>query len=281
MINSNYGDGGNGPAWADPSNRPVSIEEHEEALFREYSTLDEPVYDTIMRDVNAVSAKLKIVLSPLDRNALFHSFYYAAGYSGVSQQVNDGNSSSSSNSNNATTSSMTGPNQQQHQQQPPSTAGSFPLSEQDKQTIRQLKDWDLWGPLFVCLLLAIVLSIKAPTDQASLVFAAVFCTVWIGSTVVTINAQLLGGTVSFFQAVCVLGYCIFPLTVSALIIGCLKLIINTWFWINFLVVAVGFIWSTRVSAIFIGLYIKPSRRFLALYPVFFFYTFLSWMILLF
>jgi protein YIPF6 len=64
--------------------------------------------------------------------------------------------------------------------------------------------------------LAVILSFKAPTNQASLVFAAVFCLVWFGSTVVTINAQLLGGSISFFQSLCVLGYSIFPLDTISL-----------------------------------------------------------------
>lgn len=53
---------------------------------------------------------------------------------------------------------------------------------------------DLWGPLMVCLTLSIVLSFSAPTDQGSLVFAAVFVVVWCGAALVTLNAQLLGGT---------------------------------------------------------------------------------------
>ena len=44
-----------------------------------YSTLDEPVMETIMRDVRAVGAKLRVVMLPLDRNAPFQ-------YMGVSQE---------------------------------------------------------------------------------------------------------------------------------------------------------------------------------------------------
>ena len=33
---------------------------------------------------------------------------------------------------------------------------------------------DLWGPLLVCMMLSIQLSIAAPEDQRALVFAAVF-----------------------------------------------------------------------------------------------------------
>ena len=75
---------------------------------------------------------------------------------------------------------------------------------------------DLWGPLLVCLLLSSILSATAPGDSASLVFAAVFVIVWCGAAAVTINAQLLGGTISFFQSVCILGYCVFPLTISSI-----------------------------------------------------------------
>lgn len=96
----------------------------------------------------------------------------------------------------------------------------LPLGQESQNSVLQkLRDWDLWGPLLVCLLLSIILSITAPGDSASLVFAAVFVIVWFGAAAVTLNAQLLGGTISFFQSVCILGYCIFPLTLAA--IACL------------------------------------------------------------
>jgi hypothetical protein len=34
--------------------------------------------------------------------------------------------------------------------------------------------------------------------------------------VVTVNAQLLRGKISFFQSVCTLGYCLLPLTIAVL-----------------------------------------------------------------
>jgi hypothetical protein len=255
------------------------VQQHEEELFSAYSTLDEPVMETVMRDVRAVASKLKIVLQPLDRSTILGY----AGYAGVSQQVTappvqvDGIVADETVGGAEQSDSGGGGGEQQ----PQAAAGFAGLSENDRKVINQLKDWDLWGPLIVCLFLAVTLSFKAPTDQASLVFAAVFCAVWVGGTVVTINAQLLGGSISFFQSLCVLGYCIFPMALSAFAIGCLQILFNTWLWLDIIIVAVGFLWSTRVSSIFIGLYVKNERRFLALYPVFFFYTFLGWMILLF
>lgn len=55
-----------------------------------------------------------------------------------------------------------------------------------------LRDWDLWGPLVFCLLLALLLSLKMG-EQKSLVFSGVFAMVWIGEAVVTMQIKLLGG----------------------------------------------------------------------------------------
>mmetsp|Transcript_4774 Transcript_4774/g.12129 ORF Transcript_4774/g.12129 Transcript_4774/m.12129 type:complete len:253 (+) Transcript_4774:130-888(+) len=241
-----------GPTWANPglntqqssmstASGGNNAAQMENEFFAPLSTLDEPVRETIMRDVRAVGSKLKVVLLPMDRSIPY------GGYSGVSQSEN------------------------------------IEMTDRDKEIIMRLKEWDLWGPLIVCLALAVLLSFKAPAGQAALVFAAVFCAVWFGSAVVTINAQLLGGTISFFQSVCVLGYCVFPMTIAAVAVDLFKMIplgiVSTI--LDFVVLLVAFVWSTRASAVFIGQYIVASRRVLAVFPVLFFYMFLAWLILLF
>jgi len=168
-------------------------------------TLDEPVTDTIMRDLTMVGNKMMCVLNPRKAN------------------------------------------------------------------IQTLKNWDLWGPLVLCLTLATLLSWFAPYEQKSLVFASVFVIICCGATVrgsrrprrerapawrnpavlthapprlqvVTVNALLLGGNISFFQSVCVLGYCIFPLNIASVIC----LIGGPIVW-RVIVVAVCFFWSTSAS----------------------------------
>ncbi|CAM9803986.1 unnamed protein product [Discosporangium mesarthrocarpum] len=155
-------------------------------------------------------------------------------------------------------------------------------SGDQKGVLKKLKEWDLWGPLMVCLVLSIMLSVTAPQDQGALVFAAVFVVVWCGAAIVTLNAQLLGGTISFFQSVCVLGYCVFPLLVSAVLCLIVKPFTKTpkTLILRVALVGVGFAWATRASKVFISEIIVPERKLLAVYPVFFFYTFISWMILL-
>jgi len=144
--------------------------------------------------------------------------------------------------------------------------------------LKELKDWDLWGPLFVCLSLSILLSVSAG-EQGPLVFSAVFFVVWSGAAIVTINAQLLGGTISFFQSVCVLGYCIFPLTIAAVFVVFFRLFVTSVI-LDLILVALGFVWGTRASVVFIGQFIEEERKLLATFPVFFFYLFLAWMIML-
>ena len=60
--------------------------------------------------------------------------------------------------------------------------------------------------------------------------------------IVTLNTKLLGGSISFFQSVCVLGYCIFPLNIASFIC----LLGGPLLW-RMLVVAVCFFWSTGAS----------------------------------
>merc|ERR1719460_950076 len=148
--------------------------------FGDGSTLDEPIRDTIMRDLTGIAVKLKYVMLPRAR------VDKAAG----------------------------------------------------------LKQWDLWGPLFICLALSIILSTQAPADQAGYVFALVYVLVWVGSGVVTINAQLLKGQISFFQSVCVLGYCVFPLVLAALVCSFLPAGLQI---VKVVLVVLGFTWATGAS----------------------------------
>lgn len=151
----------------------------------------------------------------------------------------------------------------------------LPKSTSDDAELRELRNWDLWGPLLLCLLLSVVLSASAPSGQASLVFAAVFVVVWGGAAVVTLNSLLLGAKVGFFQSVCVLGYCMFPLVLAA--VPCYFV---SYAPIKFILVAVGFGWATKASAVFSAALVDESKKALSVYPVVLFYVALAWMIFL-
>mmetsp|Transcript_41463 Transcript_41463/g.119975 ORF Transcript_41463/g.119975 Transcript_41463/m.119975 type:complete len:229 (+) Transcript_41463:46-732(+) len=175
-------------------------------------TLDEPVTETIMRDLRSIGTKLKYVMLPRARADKAHG----------------------------------------------------------------LKNWDLWGPLFLCLALGIMLSAQAEnSEQAGLAFALVFIIVWVGSGIVTLNALLLKGQISFFQSVCVLGYCIFPLVIAAFCSLMLQII-----WLKVIFVCVGFTWATGASVGFMSELVPEDRKALGVYPVWLFYVAIAWMILI-
>jgi len=139
-----------------------------------------------------------------------------------------------------------------------------------------LRDWDLWGPLVLCLLLGIMLSVNAQPDQALGTFTGVVVIVSVGSLVVTVQAKLLGGRVSFFQALCVLGYCVAPLDVAALI-SCFVRVI----WVRAPVALAAWAWCIWASVNFLdGTKIEQQRILLAVYPLLLFYFILAWMILI-
>lgn len=141
---------------------------------------------------------------------------------------------------------------------------------------RRLKDWDLWGPLLLCLTLGVILANEATdSSQASYAFADVFVTVWVGSGVVTLNALLLHGKLSFFQTVCVLGYCICPLVIAAFISMMLRMD-----WIKVILVAIGLAWSAGASVGFIAELVPEDKKLLGIYPVWLFYIGIAWMIIL-
>jgi len=174
-------------------------------------TLDEPVSETIMRDLRSISEKLKYVLLPT---------------------------------------------QGQHSS--------------------RLKDWDLWGPLLLCLALGVIIAAQAPSsDQASYAFADVFVIVWLGSSVVTLNALVLRGKVSFFLTVCVLGYCLSPLVIAAFFAMLFKVRL-----VKLALVAVGFAWASKASVGFMEELVPEDKKLLGLYPVWLFYAAIAWMILI-
>ncbi|CAH1159491.1 unnamed protein product [Phaedon cochleariae] len=183
----------------------------------DFNTLNEPIRDTIFRDLKAVGIKFAHVLYPKEKRAL-------------------------------------------------------------------LKEWDLWGPLVLCTFMAMILQGSSSADNShdgGPEFAQVFVIVWIGSMVVTLNSKLLGGNISIFQSICVLGYCLLPTTIALIICRIILLAVQTnlLFFIRFTVSMAGFLWATYASMVFLGDSQKPNRKLLAVYPIGLFYFIISWLVI--
>jgi len=185
----------------------------------EFNTLDEPISQTIKRDLSAVGSKFFHVLYPVEKKSL-------------------------------------------------------------------LREWDLWGPLILCTFMAIVLQGHETHNgdhDGGPQFAEVFVIVWVGSLIVTLNTKMLGGNISFFQSVCVLGYCLLPLALSLL--ACrIFLFFSSGDSILVLIlrgisVLLGFGWSTYASIKFLGDCSPPNKKLMSMYPMLLFYLVIAWMVM--
>ncbi|MFH4974914.1 hypothetical protein AB6A40_001623 [Gnathostoma spinigerum] len=143
-----------------------------------------------------------------------------------------------------------------------------------------LRDWDLWGPLFICVFTSILL--QSDDSNKGPHFSEVFSLTFFGSCVVTLNIKLLGGHISFFQSLCVLGYCLLPPSIAAVIcrliakIGSSKFLFVSRCFITLL----GFSWATVAAMAFLAASHSPKRNLLSVYPIFLFYFVISWMIII-
>lgn len=154
-----------------------------------------------------------------------------------------------------------------------------------KESKSLLREWDLWGPLFLCVFMAMMLQGSTAAadnlNDGGPQFADVFVIYWVGAAIVTLNTKLLGGSISFFQSICVLGYCVLPLAISLII--CRLILIaedqtTVLFAIRFSIVMIAFAWSTYASTAFLSESQPPRRKALAIYPIFLFYFVISWLV---
>ncbi len=79
--------------------------------------------------------------------------------------------------------------------------------------------------------------------DSGVVFTTVFVIIWIGSMIITVNTRLLGGRLSFMQCICLLGYCLFPLNVAALLVRVFFKFLPGVF--KLFIVCFTFMWSTK------------------------------------
>ena len=148
----------------------------------------------------------------------------------------------------------------------------IPFGSKDKKSYH-IKQWDLWGPLLLNLLLACTLAFNS-NDKSQMIIL-IFIIFWVGGVILFLNANFLGVKTSVFQIFCLLGYCLFPLNISAIFV--------TIFDINiiFRFICVGFtcVWSIYSSSDYLKNLTKPEQTYLVLYPCILFYLYISWFII--
>ena len=118
---------------------------------------------------------------------------------------------------------------------------------------KELKQWDLWGPFIICLLLGIILCFTSKKNSG-FVFSMIFIIMWIGTMIITINSSLLGGKLALMQCICLLGYCTFPAVVASLFNRVIFKFLPSIG--KLIIVFISFVWPTEGKFILNKFYIK-------------------------
>lgn len=105
-------------------------------------------------------------------------------------------------------------------------------------------------------------------------FAVAFAVLAAGAIILTLNVLLLGGRINFFQSLSLLGYCLFPLDVGALICMLKDNVL-----LKIIAVVVTLAWSSWAAYPFMSAAVNPRRKALALYPVFLMYVSVGFLII--
>ena len=132
-----------------------------------------------------------------------------------------------------------------------------------------LKQWDLFGPLFFTIFLSYFLNVSKDTEQMSKTFIIVFCLMWLGGSIVTINTILLGSHITLFQSLSILGYCIFPILLASMINYFFKSYFK--FGIKVAIAFIAYIWCCFSSVSFMSDVLGQEKKGLGLFPIFLFY----------
>lgn len=88
------------------------------------------------------------------------------------------------------------------------------------------------------------------------------------------KCKFQGGHIIFFQSLSLLGYCLFPLDVGAVICMLKDNVI-----LKMIVVSVTLAWSSWAAYPFMSAAVNPRRKALALYPVFLMYVSVGFLII--
>ncbi|CAF2132244.1 unnamed protein product [Brassica napus] len=125
--------------------------------------------------------------------------------------------------------------------------------------------------LFIAFSSVLILSLCSFQSE---VFAVAFALLAAGAVILTLNVLLLGGHIIFFQSLSLLGYCLFPLDVGAVICMLKDNVI-----LKMIVVSSTLARSSSAAYSFMSAAVNPKRKALALYPVFLMYVSVGFLII--
>jgi hypothetical protein len=217
--------------FAGPTSSAADAASTSAPAHRYENSLDEPITETILRDLRRIYSNLVMVIVPFE----------FARYVDVDDEHVDDLAS--------------------------------PSARQTARRNRALANWDLWGPMLFAIGLAIPLSIG--TSKPSSTFSLVFGLISVGAIVLTVNVVLLGGNIGFLQSLCLLGYCLAPLNVAAIMFLFVRNPLVRW-----IVMPLSVAWASWASVPFVGGAVDARKKVLAVYPLVLLYSVLGWLALI-
>ena len=146
-----------------------------------------------------------------------------------------------------------------------------PFISKEKKYI-QIRQWDLWGPLLLNIILTLTLTFN--TKEKGQITSLIFIIFWLGGSIIYLNNYFLEVKTSIFQIYCLLGYCLFPLNISAIIVT----IINSYDFFRLIVVGISCFLSIKASSDYLKVITNNEQRYLVLYPCILLYLYISWFI---
>lgn len=257
-----------------PFTASQSFQENNTIRERQYSggdTLDEPVWQTLKRDLSQIVRRVGIVVWPMQLAQLASK-----------QQLKliDFANSNGINLPQSIQGRRISVSQDADEEDLPRDAedternGGASLNDLVKQ---DNLDWDLWGPLIFSLCYSVTLSLTAYKYQRNQVFSGSFSFIWLFFIVIGLNIQLLGGNISFMSAISAAGYSMFPIVIG----GLLSSLLIEWKLIRLAMMFVFCSWSIFAGVMSLKCSgVLPGRIILAIYPVGLFYAVLGWLVVI-
>lgn len=222
-------------------------------------TLDEPVWQTLKRDLSQIGRRLAIVVWPAQLQQLAKT--HQLGLINL-----------------ATSNGIRLPSLILNATRPvPEDEDEDESNLEGNSSAVTALDWDLWGPLIFSLGYSVTMGLAAPNSQTNSVFSGTFTFIWLFYLVVGINIQMLGGSISFLSAISATGYSMFPIVLGAVV----STLFVRWKLVRLAIIAVLDLWSVYAADMSLRcLGVLPGRVFLAIYPVALMYAVMSWLVVI-
>ena len=128
------------------------------------------------------------------------------------------------------------------------------------------------GASFIKYYFSLYFSIKHERKRTNYIFN--FYNFLDGGVAIYLNNYFLEVKASIFQIFCLLGYCLFPLNLAAIIVTIIHW--NDIF--RFIIVGITCFWSVYSSSDYLKAITTQDKRYLVLYPCILFYLYISWFI---